>query len=55
LPVLAFGNVITASAAGGVADPVSKSLTLPGKGGIETPLGKLIVKVNVAEPVLPSP
>jgi len=53
LSVVGFGNVIVkfGSWEGSVGDPVSKTLGWPGKGGIGTPDGKLIVKVKVALPV----
>src|SRR5438876_3977607 len=42
-----FGNGIVALALGGVV-PQPKTLTCPGKGGIKTPLGKVIVSISVS-------
>ena len=36
---------------GSLANPVSKTLTWPGKGGTKTPDGRVIVKVKAALPV----
>ena len=53
MSVVGFGNVTVklGSVEGLFGDPVSKTLGWPGKGGIGTPDGKLIVKVKVALPV----
>jgi hypothetical protein len=50
LPVEVFGNVITALAEGGVADPVSRSLGWPGKPEVGT--AEIIVRVSVPLPVI---
>jgi hypothetical protein len=43
----ALGNGIVALALGGVV-PQPKTLTCPGKGGMKTPLGKVIVNISVS-------
>ena len=47
LLVDAFGKGIVAPP-GGEAGPQLKTLTCPGKGGMKTPLGKVIVNVSVS-------
>jgi hypothetical protein len=53
LPVVGFGNGILPLGGGPeVGTPVSKTSTCPGKGGMNTPLGKVTVNVSVAVAVL---
>jgi hypothetical protein len=47
LSVVAFGNGIVAVGLGGVA-PQLKTLVCPGKGGMKTPPGKVIVNISVS-------
>jgi len=49
LPVVGVGNGILPLGGGPeLGNPVSKTSTCPGKGGMKTPLGKVTVNVSVA-------
>ena len=52
MAVVRFGNGIVPLGGGPeLGNPVSKTLTCPGKDGMRAPLGKLTVSVRVAVPV----
>ena len=53
MPVVGFGNGIVPLGGGPeLGNPVSRTLTCPGKDGMKVPLGKVTVSVRVAVAVL---